>query len=73
MVLGLIPASKGRNPVKHKQGSMAHNLSLSSSHCPDMIEILLKRAFENCKLLIEKNAEEDIVIIPYQWSNCTDT
>ena len=40
-VMGLIPRESG-NLVKPKQGSIAHNLSLSSSHLPDITEIQLK-------------------------------
>ena len=32
-----------RNLHNHKRGSIAPSLSLSTSHRPDMIEILLKR------------------------------
>ena len=32
-----------RNLLNRKRGSTAHGLSLSSSHRPDMTEILLKR------------------------------
>ena len=31
------------NLLNHKWGSIAHGLSLSDTHCPDMTEILLKR------------------------------
>ena len=37
-----IPA-EGRNLFSFKQGSIAHHLSLSPTHCLDMTEILLER------------------------------
>ena len=42
-VLSLIPAGD-RNQFNRKQGSIAHALSLSPSHCTDMTKIILKRA-----------------------------
>ena len=38
LISGLIPHGNG-NHFNHKQCSIAHNLSLSFSHCPDMTNI----------------------------------
>ena len=41
-VVSYSPA-RGEDLFNRKQGSIAHSLSLSSAHRPDMTEILLKR------------------------------
>ena len=41
-----VPSSspaRGEDLFDHKRGSIAHSLSLSPTHRPDMTEILLKR------------------------------
>ena len=43
MVLSLSNQYRGGDVFNHKQGSIAHSLSLSPAHCPDITEILLKR------------------------------
>ena len=42
--MSLSPA-RGENLFSHKRGSIAHSLSLSSAHHPNMTEILLKRTY----------------------------
>ena len=43
-VLGLSsPPPSGENLFNHKQGFIAHSLSLSSTHHPDITKVLMKR------------------------------
>ena len=43
LVDGSLSLTRGEDLFNGKQGSIALSLSLLSAHCPDRIEILLKR------------------------------
>ena len=71
-VLGLRPAG-GENLFNQELGFIAHSLSFSSSHQPDMTEVLLKRT-KNHKLSIFKQLTPAVSVLavrpfPYCYIN----